>query len=243
MLDTKSSKPLYEQIKEYILHGIHSGDFKPNERIPSERDLSDQFGVSRLTVNKAIKDLVRDGWLYVQIGKGTFINDEPIDQQLETLTSFSEEMAKRGQETSSTVLRAQIVEASEDIARHLNVPPSVAVVVLKRVRMVGGRPVALETSHVIASRVNDMLSKHDFSHESLYAVLRTEYDITLTHAEQVFEARAASETEARFLELEAGDPVLAITRVTFTANNTPIEYVQSVYRGDKYKFRAVLRRL
>jgi len=243
MLDTKSSKPLYEQIKDYILHGIHSGTYQANEKIPSERDLSEQFGVSRLTVNKAIKELVHEGWLYVQIGKGTFISDEPIDQQLETLTSFSEEMAKRGQETTSRVLAAEMVAADEAIARQLNIPPAVPVICLRRVRLVGKQPLALETSHIVATNCSDIIETHDFSKESLYAVLRDDYQITLTHAEQVFEARAASDKEAALLELEIGDPVLAISRVTFTANNQPIEYVQAVYRGDKYKFRAVLRRI
>jgi GntR family transcriptional regulator len=243
MLDTKSSKPLYEQIKEYILHGIHDGRFKPNERIPSERDLSETFGVSRLTVGKAVKELVQAGWLYVQIGKGTFISDEPMDQQLEALTSFSEEMAKRGQETHSRVLRAEYVEADETTARTLNLPLGASVLLLKRVRLVGGRPMALESSQISASLCAGIIEKHNFEHQSLYAVLRNDYGLSLTHAEQIFEARAANESEARFLELDTGDPVLAITRVTFSANEKAVEYVQSVYRGDRYKFRAVLRRI
>lgn len=243
MLDTKSSKPLYEQIKDFILHGIHSGTYIANEKLPSERNLSDHFGVSRLTVNKAIKELVNDGWLYVQIGKGTFISDEPIDQQLETLTSFSEEMAKRGQATSSNVLKAELIEATTEMSRQLNIPLSAGIICLKRIRLVGGRPVALEISHIIASYCIDLLDNHDFSQESLYSTLRDDYGITLTHAEQTFEARAVADTEAQHLELASGDPVLAISRVTFTANNQPLEYVQSVYRGDKYKFRAVLRRI
>ena len=243
MLDTKSSKPLYEQIKDYILHGIHEGRFKPNERIPSERDLSDHFGVSRLTVGKAIKELVQAGWLYVQIGKGTFISDEPIDQQLEALTSFSEEMARRGQETHSRVLRAEYIEADEITARTLNMPIGLKVMLLKRVRLVGGRPMALESSQIMASLCNGIIEKHNFEHDSLYAALRNDYGLSLTHAEQIFEARAATESEAKYLELETGDPVLAISRVTFSANDKPIEYVQSVYRGDRYKFRAILRRI
>jgi GntR family transcriptional regulator len=243
MLDTKSSKPLYEQIKEYILHGIHEGRFKPNERIPSERDLSERFGVSRLTVGKAVKELVQAGWLYVQIGKGTFISDEPIDQQLETLTSFSEEMARRGQETHSRVLRAEYIDADESTARTLNVPLGVKVMLLKRVRLAAGRPMALETSQIMASLCVGIIENHDFEHSSLYAVLRNDYGLSLTHAEQIFEARAATEAEAKYLELETGDPVLAISRVTFSANERAVEYVQSVYRGDRYKFRAILRRI
>src|SRR5690606_40447396 len=107
MVDANSPKPLYEQIKDYILTNIHSGNFQPNSRIPSERSLSAKFGVSRLTVNKAIKELEQAGWVRIQIGKGTFINEAQIDQELETLTSFSEDMAKRGRQPASRVIVAE----------------------------------------------------------------------------------------------------------------------------------------
>jgi GntR family transcriptional regulator len=243
VLDTNSSKPLYEQIKEFILHQIHAGYFVPNTRIPSERDLSKKFGVSRLTVNRAIKELVQEGRLYVQIGKGTFISDEAIDQQLETLTSFTEDMANRGQETYSRVLRAEVLPVEVETARNLQIPLGVDIVLLRRVRMANQRPIALETSAVIASLCPDILENHNFANESLYYVLRTEYGVTMTHAEQVFEARAATQQEAKYLKLEAGAPVLATSRITFSDQNKPIEFVQSVYRGDKYKFRAILRRI
>jgi GntR family transcriptional regulator len=243
MLDIHSPKPLYEQIKEFILHNIHSGTFAPNTRIPSERDLSKKFGVNRQTVNKAIKELIQEGRLYVQIGKGTFISDEPIDQQLDMLTSFTEEMAHRGQETYSRVLRAEMLPVEQETARNLQIPVGVDVILLRRVRMANNRPIALETSSVIASLCPDILVNHDFAKESLYHVLRTEYGVKLTHAEQTFEARAATKEEAKYLKLEVGDPVLAINRITFNEKNKPIEFVESVYRGDRYKFRAVLRRI
>jgi GntR family transcriptional regulator len=95
----------------------------------------------------------------------------------------------------------------------------------------------------MASLCQGIIEAHDFEHESLYAVLRNQYGLSLTHAEQIFEARAASETEAKYLELQTDAPVLSISRVTFSANDKPVEYVQSVYRGDRYKFRAILRRV
>lgn len=243
MLDNRSSKPLYEQIKEYILHNIHTGLFAAHSRIPSERDFAEQFGVSRLTVAKALKELINEGRLYVQIGKGTFVSDEPIDLQLEALTSFTEEMQKRGQDAHSRVLCAEYKVIEPETAAILSVPPGIQVVHLRRIRMANHRPIALENSTVPASLCPGILEQHDFSHESLYHVLRTEYNILMTHAEQTFEARAASTDEARHLDLDVGDPVLAINRVTFTRNNRPLEHVYSVYRGDRYKFRAVLRRL
>jgi GntR family transcriptional regulator len=243
MLDSRSSKPLYEQIKEYILHNIHTGKFAAHTRIPSERDFAEQFGVSRLTVAKALKDLINEGRLYVQIGKGTFVSDEPIDLELESLTSFTEEMQKRGQDAHSRVLYAQYKVIDPETAKILGVPQGIQVMHMHRVRMANHRPIALEATTVPAALCAGILERHDFSYESLYHVLRTEYDLVMTHAEQSFEARAASAEEARHLDLQEGDPVLAINRVAFTRNNRAIEHVYSVYRGDRYKFRAVLRRL
>lgn len=243
MLRNDSPKPLYEQIKDYILHNVRTGEFAPHTRIPSERDLATQFGVSRLTVSKALKELTQAGVLYVQIGKGTYISEEPIDVELETLKSFTEEMQGHQQHPSSRILQAEVVDADETVAKQLELPPGVRVVRLNRIRMVNQRPIALELSSIVASACPGMLDNHDFSKESLYAVLKGTYGVVMTHAEQSFEARAATDSEASYLELATGDPVLHINRVTYTYDNIPVEYVKSVYRGDRYKFRAILRRI
>lgn len=242
-LRTNSSKPLYEQIKEYILHRIHTGEFEPNTRIPSERDLAEKFDVSRVTVSKAIKELVRAGRLYVQIGKGTYISDPPMRQEIEALTSFTEEMSVRGQDTFSRVLRAEIIAAPDDIARLLDIPQGVSLARLERVRYAGKRPMALEKSSIPASYCADIFERYDFAHHSLYHVLRNAYGVRLISAEQTFEARAATTTEARHLHIDDNAPVLAIHRITHTRHERPCEVVQSVYRGDRYKFRAKLRRI
>lgn len=243
MLRDDSSKPLYQQIKDYILYKIEAGEFTPNTRIPSERELAKQFNVSRVTASKAIKELIQAGRLYVQIGKGTYINEEPIDLQLETLTSFTEEVVNRQQRPSSRILQAEFVPADDEVAHRLKLPVTIQVALLRRVRLANEHPIALEESSIVASICPDIFKRHDFSKESLYAVLREEYKVMMTYAEQSFEARAATEREASYLEISAGDPVLSISRVTYTQDNKPFEYVKSIYRGDRYKFRAVLRRI
>lgn len=242
MLDMNSSQPLYEQIKQHILYNIHTGKFTPHTRIPSERSLSKQLGVSRLTVNKAIKELIQDGWLYVQIGKGTFINDGTIDQELDTLTGFTEEMAKRGQRADSYVLEIGVQPASDTVAQTLRIAKGLPVVRLKRIRRVNNQPIALETSSLIVALCPN-IERYDFSKLSLYDILRNEYDIRLVYAQQTFESRRATDDEAHHLKLKKGSPILAIARVTYADNDAPVEYVESVYRGDKYKFTAILRRI
>jgi GntR family transcriptional regulator len=240
MLNESSAKPYYEQIKEYILYRINNGELAAHDRVPSERNLSEQFGVSRLTVSKALKELVLDGKLYTQVGKGTFVSEPSIDQTLDVLTSFSEEMEQRGQTPSSKVVRAGIVPARGALAQHLQIPGGVPVVQLTRVRLANNQPVALETAHIIAGLCDGILERFDFSHHSLYRVLQTHYNLRLVYADQEIEARMATPEEARMLSLESACPILSMTRITYGENQHPVEYVESAYRGDRYKFRARL---
>lgn len=240
MFKAASSKPYYEQIKDYILYKIHAGELSAHDRVPSERDLSEQFGVSRATVTKAIKELVLDGRLYTQVGKGTFVSDAPIDQTLDTLTSFSEEMERRGQHASSRVLAAELVPAAEHVARRLQVPVGVSLVMLKRVRLANGQPLALETAYLIADTCEGILDRFDFARDSLYDVLQTHYNLRLVYADQELEARLAHPEESELLHLQPGSPILSMTRVTYQASGKPVEYVESAYHGDRYKFRARL---
>ncbi len=242
MLNRDSPIPLYVQIKEYIRQNIRSGVYQENCRIPSERQLAEHFNVNRLTVNKALSEMVQDGILNTHVGKGTFVSPQKIDQELRSLTSFTEDMTQRGKRSFSQVLHAGVEAADQDVANLLRILPGAEVMVLTRVRLADGEAVSLETSTVIATMCPNILNKHDFSKESLYQVLREEYGLHLTHAEQTMVARRATPNEIEALSLERDDPILGITRISYSEENQPVEYVRSAYRGDLYKFRAVLRR-
>jgi GntR family transcriptional regulator len=235
--------PLYVQIKDYIRLNIQNGIYRVNEKIPSERQFAEQFGVNRLTVSKALKELAQEGLLYSQVGKGTYVAPAKIDQALQTLTSFTQDMIGRGKHASSRVLYASIDPASGEIAKALSILRGAEVVVLYRVRLADGQVIALEKSHIIYALCPNILDHHDFSRESLYQVLRTEYDLQMTYAHQTIEAQIASEDELALLDAEPCTPILSITRVTHDVNDQPIEYVRSSYRGDRYKFYTVLRTL
>ncbi|MFP4322843.1 MAG: GntR family transcriptional regulator [Anaerolineales bacterium] len=237
------STPFYEQIRDYLLGKIEAGEFLPHTQIPSERLLSEQFGVSRMTVKHAITELVSHGWLYTRVGKGTFVNDTPITQQLNTLTGFSEDMAKLGKPTASRVLRAQMTKADKRLADKLKLSLGQPVAELKRLRLANQQPVAIETSYLNAQFCPTLLEEHDFTNKSLYSVLREDYDLVLSYAEQNINARMANAHEGELLDADEGFPLLHITRVTFLKDDTPIEYVESVYRGDRYIFRARLTSL
>jgi GntR family transcriptional regulator len=243
MLSRDSSVPLYVQIKEYIRQNILSGVYPPDSRIPSERQLAEQFGVSRLTVKNALDELAQEGLLHTRVGKGTFVSASKINQELHTLSSFTEEMLRRGQHPSSRVLSTGIMAADEEVARALQIEPGTKVVVMKRVRLADNQPVALETTTLVAALCPAILEKHDFSCESLYRVLSEEYGLRMVHAQQTIEARHATHHEVEALKIEPHIPILGITRVTYNEQDQPVEYARSAYRGDRYKFNAILRRV
>ncbi|KAB2902429.1 MAG: GntR family transcriptional regulator [Anaerolineae bacterium] len=241
MIAHDSHVPLYIQIKDYIRLNIQAGVFPENSRIPSERQLAEQFQVSRLTVSKAINELIQEGLLHSHVGKGTFVSSTKIEQELRTLTSFTEEMIRRGQRPSSRVLYAAVEPASSEVTKALLLPSGTKIIVLRRVRLADNQPVALETSAIVAAICPGIVDKHDFSQESLYQVLREECGIRIAYARQTFESRQATPEEQEALHLDPHTPILGITRVTYNAQEQPIEYVRSAYRGDRYKFNAILR--
>lgn len=238
-----SPVPLYIQVKDYIRLNIQNGVFAINERIPSERQLAEQFDVNRLTVSKALNELAQEGLVYSRIGKGTYVAPAKIDQALQSLTSFTQDMTSRGKRAGSRVLYAGIEPATTEVAKALSILPGAEVVALQRVRLADNQPIALEKSHVIFALCPGILEKHDFGRESLYSVLRTEYHLRLTYAHQTIEARAATEAELEALEAEPYLPILSITRVAYDDHDQPVEYVRSAYRGDRYKFCTILRTL
>jgi GntR family transcriptional regulator len=238
-----SPVPLYVQIKDYLRLNIQNGVFAVNQRIPSERQLAEQFDVNRLTVSKALSELAQEGLIYSRVGKGTYVRPTRIDQALQSLTSFTEDMNNRGKKASSRVLYAGVDPADEEIARALSILPGVEVVVLHRVRMADRLPIALERSHIIYALCPGIVDQHDFSQDSLYRVLRETYNLRLTYAHQTIEAHTAGEAEQTALEAGPCTPILQITRVTYNDDDQPIEYVRSSYRGDRYKFYTILRQL
>ncbi|MGQ9840921.1 MAG: GntR family transcriptional regulator [Anaerolineae bacterium] len=238
-LQREAPLPLYVQLKESLVTEIRSGRYRAHQRLPSERVLATQFNVSRMTVRQALVELARAGAIYTRVGKGTFVAGPKIDQQLHALSGFSQDVRARGGHPASRVLEARVIPASLEVAAALRIMPNAEVVVLARLRLADGVPLAIETAHLPLALVPDLLS-HDFATESLYNVLETRYGLLLTQAEQTIEAALANTREIELLELTPPAAVLRMQRLTL-ADSVPVEYVLSTYRGDCYKFRSTLR--
>ncbi len=239
-LKREAPTPLYVQLKNSLLMQITSNQLAPHQQLPSERELCEQFGVSRTTVRQAINEMIHEGLVYSRAGKGTFVSEPKINQQLRTLTGFSQDVLERGGTPSSQVLEARLIPATPDLAERLQVTLETELVLLSRLRLANGMPLAIETSYLNHSYCKDIL-QHDFSNASLYHVLQTEYQLRLVRAEQTIEAGLANPQELALLKMHPPAAILKMERLTTTDQDVRLEYTVSVYRGDRYKFRTTLQ--
>jgi GntR family transcriptional regulator len=239
-LRREAPTPLYLQLKNALVADIDAGHYKPHDRLMSERELGEKFKVSRMTVRQALTDMIRDGILYTQVGKGTYVSESKIKQELQTLTGFTQDMAARGTVASGQVLEARLLAATLNLAAIFSVPTNTDIVLLSRLRLSDGMPLAIEEAY-IRHQVCPGILAYDFSRESLYNILATQYNTILVRAEQTMEASLATSEEAELLQITAPCPVLRIERLSYNEQNLLIEYVKSTYRGDRYKFHTTLQ--
>ncbi len=226
--------PRYYQLKEIIRERIMTGEWAPGTLIPSERELCERYGISRMTARQSITELVSEGLLYREQGKGTYVGRPKIAQQLLRLTGFTEDMQARAQRPGARVLSAEMWPADEATAERLRVKLGQPVYKLRRLRLADSEPLALETSCITFIGCERLLES-DLERDSLYQLLAHSFDMPPLEAEQELEADLAGEEEARLLDVPVGSPVLRTRRVTTTRRNQPVEYATSVYRGDKYR--------
>ncbi len=226
--------PLYLQIARTIEQMVRSGELQPGMQLPSEREIAEQFSVSRVTARQALDELVSGGIAYRVQGRGTFVA-EPKIREVSGLCSFSDDMRSQGLEPSSRVLSQKIVPPTDEIRRKLKLGPDDLILQLDRVRLADGRPVAFERASVNI-KLCPGLENDDLATQSLFALLRNKYDVYPEWAEAEIEARGALAEEAGLLEMGIGQPVMVAYRMTYTEEFEPIEYVISVYRGDRFTF-------
>jgi len=226
--------PLYSQIKSHLLEAIESGQLRPGDRVPSERELTTQFAVSRMTARQALTELENMGRLVRIQGKGTFVATPKLTQSLASLTSFTEDMRSRGMVPGARVLAVGEEPASLRVATALGIREGDRVIKVERLRLADGEPMALETSRVPADCCPDLLVS-DLTDRSLYQVLR-ERGVELARATQSLEAVLADGPEAEVLRVKDGAALLLLERVSCDPQGRPVEYVRSLYRGDRYRF-------
>lgn len=230
------SENTYLQLKEDLIAEIMRGAYKPHDRLPSQRELGEEYGLSHMTVRRAINELISEGVIYARQGRGLFVAEPKQEAELGPQYSFTEDMAMRGMKASSRVLEASIISASTMLANTLQVVIGAPLFYLQRLRLADGEPMAIQTAYLPQARCPGLL-EHDLNDRSLYQLLRTHYQLNMVDSQTAVGADLASETEAELLRLRLPAALLVTEQITYLDNGKPIEFVRSVYRGDRYRLR------
>ncbi|MDC3418569.1 GntR family transcriptional regulator [Aquibacillus salsiterrae] len=240
MIDKNSPVPIYHQLEEGIKQLIESGQLKPGDGLPSEREYADEYAISRMTVRQAIINLVNDRYLYRVKGKGTFVTEQKFEQNLKGLTSFTEDMKARGMKASSKLLNFEIIPANLKLAKQLNIKEHGPVYEIKRIRLAEEIPMALERTYISANLVQGLTKT--IVQDSLYKYAEENLQLKIAGGQQIIEATIANKEEVRLLEVPENSPVMIMQRTSRLADNRVFEVVKSTYRADRYKFMIDLKR-
>ena len=216
--------PRYSQIISYYRSLIESGKLAEGDKMPTEETIGEIFGVSRITVRQALDGLAQSGYIYKIQGKGSFVAAKKAGMQLNHLIGFSDEMRSIGMEPSTSLISQSLEFPSEPVANALELDGTQKVYIISRLRCADA---GIET--------------YDMS-KSLYTLFRQRYGCEPAKAIESIQSGLAKAKEAKQLQIKAGAPVLRITRTAYDGAGVPLEYTESVYRGDKYVFNVTLEK-
>ncbi len=217
-----------------------SGDLKPHDQLPSERQLSNIYGISRHTAHKAVDLLLSEGLVYREHGKGVYVSKADQGPTLQSL-SFTEQLQPSGLPQESRLKHAKVIEADDHLAGHLQIDVGAKVYVLHRLRVLNGKPIGIEWSYLPLVHLPG-LADCDLSNTSIYEILEKELNVNIDHAEQTICARVATTEEAEILELDNPGVVLELERKTYDTFANIIEYCLCAYHPERYTLTAYLSR-
>jgi len=235
-IDRTSLLPLRYQLKQILLEKIESGEWKPNDLIPSEQELQKMFGLSRITVRQALSDLVHEGLLLRERGRGTFVAPPKMTHSPQARHTLTEYMLSMGIRPSWRVIEKYFTEAPREIATQLNVPSDTRVFCIRRLRLADDEPIGHHIAFLpeaLAAEINEnaLLEGGSLNYISHLPQMHN------SRALRTIEAVAASELDEQLLQIPHGSPVLMIQRTLFSPSGEPIEFLQARYRGDRFKYQ------
>jgi len=234
-LDPNSSVPLYQQLVEALKDAIANGEFKLNDKIPTELELSKKFGISRITVRAAIDELVEEGILVKRQGKDTFVISSPSDKLVTRnpveFMSFTRSCELAGRTPSTKLLRIEIEPAVPPHSEFLNLPDGSNVIKITRVRYADGLPVVLETNY-FSTEYSFLLNEN--LEQSLYAVLQ-QHDIYPMRGLKKISICYANRNEVNYLDVENNSALLLIKDYVYDQFDRPLHYCKQVVRSDRYE--------
>lgn len=229
------SIPLYIQIAERLIAQIESGGLSPGEQLPPERDLSEKFGVNRMTLRRSLQVLESQGLIVRKHGIGTFIAEPKIDRQMQIVFRFTSGIQNRGLTPGAEIISVEQILAAPVLAKDLGLPASSPVYSILRLRSINQEPVMLESYKIPVQRFPG-LDRYDLEKRSIYEIMEIEFGVPITRARQSFEPIIATEFEANLLKINIGEALMLEKRLSYDGNNLPVEYGNDRYRGDRFRF-------
>lgn len=237
------ASPLYRQLTHRLLEFAQS--LPPGSRFPTDRELTDTFGVSKITVSQAIKSLVDSGYLERMQGKGTFVSRPLFERSELRLNSFSEDTVKMGYRPGARLLAHRVEEPSEDLQQGLRLRPGEKVLYLERLMSADDEVIAVLYTFIpfhLCQNFAEWFSADALNDASLYAVFERKCGYVLSKARETIRAVNAEDREARLLGISPGTALLWLQRLTLLDDQRPVEFSHLVYRGDRYKIDLTTRR-
>jgi len=232
----KNGIPLYYQLKAYLLQEIKE-KYQPGDLLPSESEIERKYGVSRITVRKAIEELSREDIVVKKQGKGTFVLEQKILYDANIIGSLTQRLEAQKHQLKTESIEFRGITQAHHVKELLHCD---TLLCIKRSRTLDGTPFALMLNYIDASKVPEL--KKRFNIESLYTFYKEQYDITFWHAEETVEAQSATKEQAKALHITENTPLLCLQRLSYDKQNRPIEYSDIVIKADRYKHKIILSR-
>lgn len=232
-IDRASKLPLYHQLYQILRGHILSGEWKPGDMIPPESELIERYQISRTTIRQVLDLLTKEGFIYRQQGRGTFVAHPSVEQTLVRIVNFTEDMRMRGCAPSSKVLFSGLIPAPPDIAEKLTVEPGEELARLDRLRLADDEPMSVEESYLVHRYCPGVL-QGDYEANSLREALARKYGIRWTRAKQSIRAILTPRELVGLLGVQPRSALLFLERISYSQDNVPIEFLRIYYRADRY---------
>ncbi|MFK9093818.1 GntR family transcriptional regulator [Bacillus salipaludis] len=229
-----------EEVVEKIEFYIDENELRPNDKLPSERELCEILGTSRTTLRGAIKRLIIEGTLYSKRGAGTFVAPKKLVRNLQDMESLSKSAVGTFKVITTKVIYASIIECNKELSKRMKLTLGSKLFCLQRLRLIDGIPAMIELAYIDYSLCKG-IEKYDFSQESLYQILEDMYNVKIDHGSETLSVTYTSEQESELLNVENGTPVFFVTGNVFNEDEKMIEFYKSVVRADQIRFSSTLR--
>lgn len=238
-MDNNHLKPR-EEVVEKIEFYIDENQLRPNDKLPSERQLCEVLGTSRTTLRSAIKRLINEGVLCSKRGAGTFVAPQKLVRNLQDMESLSKSALEVNKVISTKILYADIIECNKELSKRMKLTLGSKIYCLQRLRLIDGIPAIMELAYIDYSLCKG-IEQYDFSQNSIYKILEEVYNVVIDHGFESLSVTYVSEQESELLDVEDGTPVFFVTGNVFNEDDKPIEFYKSIIRADQIRFSSILK--